>query len=203
MAQVSYEIPLGLPDSTLLLTSAQRLVAIPEEAVQTLFKLVHGVLSAPADARKRKVKKSNETFHRKVGRYAAGVDFLRGCGFLEVDALEIPGEESQGPMLSMPVAYLARLTDAHHTLARVATEAGLAAPPLPGGGFNPYQSNVRAMDSTNTAKAPQAWKNESDRIREEVKKRQLELKEKVEVAPPVDLQPTAFWLSAGRRLEDA
>jgi len=205
MAQVSYEIPEGLPDASTLHTAARRLVAIPEamardEAVQTIFKLVHGVLAAPEDAKKRKVRKSNEVFHRKVGRYEAGVDFLRGCGFMDIEEAE--SEEAQGPLLSMPVAYLSRLTDAHHTLAQAAHEAGMPVPPLPGGSFNPYQSNLQKTDSTRASKAPDAWKSEADRMREEVKRRQQEMREKVESAPPVDLRPTAFWLSAGRRLED-
>jgi len=206
MVQVSYEIPEGLPDASTLLVAAQRLVQIPEtadreDAVQTLFKLVHGVLAAPEEPKKRRVRKSNETFHRKVGRYSAGLDFLRGCGFVDTDGSEIEGEEAQGPMLFMPVAYLARLTDAHHTLARSAQQVGMTVPSLPGSSFNPYQSSVRNMDSS-SAKASSAWKTEADQVREEVKKRQRELREKVDSAPPVDLRPTAFWLSAGRRLEE-
>lgn len=207
MTEVSFAIPDSLPDATVLLTSAERLVAIPEgvareEAVQTLFKLVHGVLASPDEPKKRRVKKANEVFHRKVGRYAAGLDFLRGCGFLDVDDPDVEGEAGRGALLDMPVAYLSRLTDAHHTLARLAQEAGMTVPPLPGGSFNPYQSNVQKMDTGSSAKISGAWKTEAENLREEVKKRQREIKETVEKAPPVDLRPTGFWLSSGRRLEE-
>jgi len=208
MARVSYEVPLGLPDAATLLSSAQLLLRIPDTeardaAIQTIFKLVHGVLAAPEDMKKRRVKKSNEVFHRKVGRFEAGLDFLRGCGFLDVEDPPAPGEESQGPLLEMPVAYISRLTDAHHTLAQVANEAGIAVPPLPNsGGFNPFQSKVQNMDSTRSAKASEAWKMQADLTREELKKRQREMKDKVDSAPPVPLRPSAFWLSAGRRLEE-
>jgi len=208
MTQVSYEAPLGLPDVATLLSSAQRLVNIPDTeardmAVQTVFKLIHGVLASPEDMKKRRVKKSNEVFHRKIGRFVAGLEFLHGCGFIDVEDPSAVGEESQGPLLDMPVAYISRLTDAHHTLARLATEAGMAVPPLPNsGGFNPFQSKVQNMDSTRSAKASQAWKTQADQTREEVKKRQREINEKVDGAPPVPLQPSAFWLSAGRRLEE-
>mmetsp|Transcript_54644 Transcript_54644/g.162648 ORF Transcript_54644/g.162648 Transcript_54644/m.162648 type:complete len:379 (+) Transcript_54644:60-1196(+) len=196
MVQVSYEIPEGLPDASTLLVAAQRLVQIPEtadreDAVQTLFKLVHGVLAAPEEPKKRRVRKSNETFHRKVGRYSAGLDFLRGCGFVDTDGSEIEGEEAQGPMLFMPVAYLARLTDAHHTLARAAQQAGIAVPPLPGNGFNPFLSSGSSAE----------WA-EADHVREEVRRLQHELERRVESAPQVELRPTVFWLGAGRRLEE-
>merc|ERR1719282_1731151 len=123
MAEVSLDPPIGLPDAALLLTSAQRLAGIPEaterqEAISTLFKLVDGVLGAPEEPKKRRVKKANETFHRKVGRFAAGVDFLRACGFVESDDPDVEGDAGRGALLSMPVAYMMRLTDAHHTLAR-------------------------------------------------------------------------------------
>jgi len=58
------------------------------------------------------------------------------------------------------------------------------------------------MDTTRSAKAPESWKSEADQLREQVKKRERELQEKVEQAPPVDLRPAAFWLAAGRRLEE-
>mmetsp|Transcript_38497 Transcript_38497/g.101801 ORF Transcript_38497/g.101801 Transcript_38497/m.101801 type:complete len:433 (+) Transcript_38497:191-1489(+) len=208
MAEVSYEIPVGLPDATVLLVSAQKLAALPdvaarEDAVQTLFKLIHGVLGAPEEQKKRKLKKSNETFHRKVGRHQAAVDFLRAVGFVEGDDPEAPDPDAgKGALLWMPVAYLSRLTDAHHTLSRAAQEAGLQAPPLPGGTFNPYQSSSNMVDSTRGTKIPNGYSTEADKLREEVKKRQRELKEKVDAAPPVDMNVTAFWLSAGRRLED-
>jgi len=208
MAQISYEVPSGLPDAATLLSSAQRLMSIPDTeeldaAVQTIFKLVHGVLAAPEDTKKRRVKKSNDAFHRKVGRFVAGLEFLRGCGFLDIEDQPSPGRESQGPVLEMPVAYISRLTDAHHTLARLVSEAGVAVPPLPNsGGFNPFQSNFQNMDSTRSAKVSEEWKAKAEITREEVKKRQREMKEKVDSAPPVPLRPSAFWLSAGRRLEE-
>jgi len=110
-----------------------------------------------------------------------------------------------GPCLHMPVAYLSRLTDAHHTLARVAQEAGLSAPGLPatsGGAFNPFQSSSQATDTTRKAPGSDKWKTEADRVREEVKRREIENREKVDLAPPMPLNPSAFWLSAGKRLED-
>lgn len=207
MAEVSFDVPSGLPDAMVLLTSAQMLMAMQEaadrdEAVQTIFKLMHGVLASPEDPKKRKVRKSNETFNRKVGRHTAALDFLRAAGFLVCDDPDAPEGEGVGGLLHMRVAYLARLTDAHHTLAQASQQAGLTVPPLPGGGFNPYQSNVQLADTTRATKVPEGWKTEAERVRDEVKKRQREMVEKVREAPPVDLQPTTFWLSAGRRLED-
>jgi len=160
------------------------------------------VLGAPEEPKKRRVKKANETFHRKVGRFAAGVDFLRACGFVDSDDPDAEGDAGRGALLSMPVAYMMRLTDAHHTLARAAQEAGMQPPPLPGSSFNPYMSNMQASDSTRTAKAPDSWKGEADRLREEVKKRQREMRDKVEAAPPIDMRPSAFWQASGRRLEE-
>lgn len=207
LTEVSYEPPQDLPDAALMLTAVQRIVAIPEaaereEAFATLFKLVDSILAAPEEPKKRRLKKSNETFHRKVGRFSAAIDFLRGAGFFEGDDPDVEGEGGREALLFMPVAYLMRLTDAHHTLARAAQEVGLAVPALPGSGFNPYTSSVNSADTTRTAKAPESWKGEAEQLRDEVKKRQRELKEKVETAPPIDMQPSAFWLAAGRRLEE-
>eukprot|EP00927_Polykrikos_kofoidii_P068799 TRINITY_DN64139_c0_g1_i1.p1 TRINITY_DN64139_c0_g1~~TRINITY_DN64139_c0_g1_i1.p1 ORF type:complete len:422 (-),score=85.37 TRINITY_DN64139_c0_g1_i1:115-1380(-) len=208
MAEVSYDVPIGLPDAGLLTISAQRIMSTleaseREEAVQTLFKLVDGVLMAPQEQKKRRVRKNNEVFHKKVGRHTPAIDFLRAVGFVESDDPEMPGELGKDGLLSMPVAFLSRITDAHHTLARVAREAGLAAPPLPtSGGFNPYQSSSQATDTTRSTKAPEDWKSEADKIRDEVKRKEIENEEKLEAAEPVDLEPTAFWLSAGRRLEE-
>lgn len=207
MAEVSYNPPEDLPDASLLMIAAERLVAIPqaaerEEAILTLFKLIDGVLGAPEEVKKRRVKKTNETFNRKVGRFAAGIDFLRAAGFVEGDDPDAEGDAGRNALLSMPIAYLLRITDAHHTLAQAAQKVGIQPPPLPGGGFNPYCSNQQSADSTRTAKAPNSWKGEADRLRDEVKKRQREMREKVDSAPPIDMQPSAFWLSAGRRLEE-
>lgn len=210
MAEVSYEVPVGLPDAGLLSISAQRLVSTlqdseREDAIQTLFKLIDGVLATPTEVKKRRLRKNNEVFHRKIGRHPPAIEFLRAVGFVEGDDPEIPGDLGKDGLLSMPVAFLSRITDAHHTLARAAQEAGLNAPPLPssgGGVFNPFQSIHQATDTTRSSKAPQAWKSEADRLRDEVKKREIEAKTKVEEAPPVDLQASAFWLSAGRRLEE-
>jgi hypothetical protein len=130
------------------------------------------------------------------------VDFLRGCGFEDGDDEELPGEAGKGTILVMPVAYFSRLTDAHHTLALASSEVGVAVPPLPGGSFNPYQSNRQKTDTTRSANAPEAWKSEAGRVHEEVKKRQQDMKEKVANAPAIDLRPSAFWLSSGRRLEE-
>lgn len=206
-AAVSYEKPLDLPDASLLHTASQRLSGIPEakdreEAFAVLFKLLHGVLGSPDDAKKRRVKKTNATFHQKVGRFAAGIDFLKAVGFVESDDPEAAGDAARNALLSMPVAYLLRLTDAHHTLARAAQEVGIAVPSMPGGGFNPYVSNTQSMDTTQTLKAGEAYKNDLQKTREEVRKRERELQQKVLEAPPIDLKPTAFWLAAGRRLED-
>eukprot|EP00441_Pelagodinium_beii_P044405 CAMPEP_0197634384 /NCGR_PEP_ID=MMETSP1338-20131121/10492_1 /TAXON_ID=43686 ORGANISM="Pelagodinium beii, Strain RCC1491" /NCGR_SAMPLE_ID=MMETSP1338 /ASSEMBLY_ACC=CAM_ASM_000754 /LENGTH=423 /DNA_ID=CAMNT_0043206239 /DNA_START=50 /DNA_END=1321 /DNA_ORIENTATION=- len=207
MTEVSYEIPQRLPDATQLLTSAQQLVAIPEasereEAVHTVFKLIHGVLGDVDNAKKRRVKKANETFHRKVGRHEAPMQFLRAAGFIDADDPEAAEGEGKDALLSMPVAYISRLTDAHHTLARVATEAGIQPPSLPGSGFNPYLASVQKMDATRNPKAPESWKSEADKLKDEVNKRRREMIEKVEHAPPVNLRPAAFWLAAGRRLEE-
>mmetsp|Transcript_57290 Transcript_57290/g.121810 ORF Transcript_57290/g.121810 Transcript_57290/m.121810 type:complete len:432 (-) Transcript_57290:87-1382(-) len=207
--EVSYDPPDCLPDAALLLTSAERLKTIPEAADReacfaTLFKLVDGILATPEEAKKRKIKKNNATIQQKVARFSAAVQFLLGAGFVESDDPDVEGDLGKKALLSMPVAYLLRLTDAHHTLARAATEVGLPAPPLPAssGGFNPYRSIQQAADTTRTLKAGEAWKSDAEKTREEVRKREREMKEKVESAPPIDLKPTAFWHSAGRRLED-
>lgn len=207
MTEVSYDTPANLPDAAGLFAAAQRLAAIPEasdrqEAISTLFKLVDGVLGAPEEPKKRRVKKGNATFNQKVGRFAAGIDFLLCSGFVEGDDPDAEGDAVQGGLLFMPVAYLMRLTDAHHTLARAAQEAGIAAPPIPGGTFNPFTSSVQAADTTRSAKAPDSWKGEAEKLRDEVKKRQREMQEKVLAAPPIALQPSAFWLASGRRLEE-
>mmetsp|Transcript_134721 Transcript_134721/g.430415 ORF Transcript_134721/g.430415 Transcript_134721/m.430415 type:complete len:421 (+) Transcript_134721:88-1350(+) len=206
-AEVCYDAPQVLPDATMMLVAVQRLATIPEakdreEAFLTLLKLVDGVLGAPEDPKKRRVKKGNATFQQKVGRFAAGIDFLKAAGFVDSDDPEAEGEEGRDTLLSMPVAYLLRLTDAHHTLARAAQEVGITPPPMPGGGFNPYVANMQAADTTRTVKAGESWKTDAEKIREEVKKRERELKAKLEEAPPIDMQPSAFWLSSGRRLED-
>jgi len=212
MVEVSYDIPSGLPDAGILSISATRLATLPEasereDALQTLFKLVDGVLAAPEEPKKRKVRKANEVFHRKVGRHEAGLEFLSGVGFKESDDPDTPGDEGRGGLLTMQTAFMLRLTDAHHTLAYAAQEAGLPAPPLPqvksGGAFNPYLSSSQAVDTTR--KGPSAtgdWKTEADRVRDEVRRKEQEAKQKVEMAPPVDMNPSAFWLAKGRRLED-
>eukprot|EP00933_Yihiella_yeosuensis_P072313 TRINITY_DN80673_c0_g1_i1.p1 TRINITY_DN80673_c0_g1~~TRINITY_DN80673_c0_g1_i1.p1 ORF type:complete len:404 (+),score=105.26 TRINITY_DN80673_c0_g1_i1:117-1214(+) len=128
--------------------------------------------------------------------------FLKAAGFIDADDPDVGGDAGKGALLSMPVAYISRLTDAHHTLARIAGEAGMAPPPLPGSSFNPYCSSMSKTDSTQNAKVPNSYKNEADRLRDEVKKRQREMQDKVDQAPPVDLKPTAFWLASGKRLED-
>merc|ERR1719188_662325 len=109
----------------------------------------------------------------------------------------------------MPVAYLMRLTDAHHTLARVAKAAGLEAPPLPAsegsaGIFNPFFSTQSAAGVALPVKrrTPDG-KSAAERVRdEEVRRRERELQQKADTCPPLPLQPTAFWLNAGRKIED-
>jgi len=205
--EVSFSIPQGLPDATILRASAQKMIALQEasereEAIQTVFKLIDGVLAAPEDPKKRRVRKSNEVFHRKVGRHPPAVDFLRGAGFIDAPDPDAPSAEDVG-LLLMPIAYISRITDAHHALAMVASEAGIAAPLLPKSGtFNPFQSNCQATDTTHRTAASDSWKSEADRVREEVKRKQTEIKDKIQQAPPVDMRPTAFWLAAGRRLDD-
>eukprot|EP00929_Paragymnodinium_shiwhaense_P013706 TRINITY_DN121553_c0_g1_i1.p1 TRINITY_DN121553_c0_g1~~TRINITY_DN121553_c0_g1_i1.p1 ORF type:complete len:429 (-),score=99.67 TRINITY_DN121553_c0_g1_i1:65-1351(-) len=208
--EVSYDVPQGLPDPGMLLIAAQRVAALSEpsersDAVGTLFKLIDGILASPEEPKKRRVRKSNEVFHRKVGRHGAALEFLRAAGFVDGDDPDTPGEAGRNGLLSMPVAYMSRITDAHHALARCAQEAGLPAPALPtvgGEAFNPYASNRQAVDSANQMAANNQWKTEADRIREEVKRKEKQDKEKVEQAAPVDLKASAFWLSAGRRLEE-
>mmetsp|Transcript_38135 Transcript_38135/g.89406 ORF Transcript_38135/g.89406 Transcript_38135/m.89406 type:complete len:402 (+) Transcript_38135:118-1323(+) len=208
MAEVSYEFPVGLPDASMFGWAGKRLQEIPdaserEEAVLTLFKLVDAVLADPTNLKKRRVKKQNATFHSKVGRHEGAIDFLRTAGFLDCDDPEVEGDAGKQALLCMDIAYLTRLTDAHHALAQVAIASGVQAPPLPsGGGFNPYSAISQAVDTTRKAKAPEAWKSEAEKVREEVRQKERELKELVDSAPPVDLKPTAFWLASGRRLEE-
>ncbi|CAK9015698.1 unnamed protein product [Durusdinium trenchii] len=207
-AEVSNDVPSGLPDATKLGSAGQRILAIEdeserEEAISTVFKLIHNILGDLENSKKRKVKKANAAFQRKVGRHAAAVDFLRASGFLDADDAEaVLEEDRKGGLLHMPVAYILRLTDAHHVLAGVAKEANVLVPSMPGGSFNPCSSIVQSVDTTRSAKAPEAWKSQAESLRDEVKKRERELQDEVEQAPSVPLRPAAFWLSAGRRLEE-
>mmetsp|Transcript_18369 Transcript_18369/g.33290 ORF Transcript_18369/g.33290 Transcript_18369/m.33290 type:complete len:397 (+) Transcript_18369:70-1260(+) len=208
MAEVSYEFPVGLPDASMFGWAGKRLESIAdpaerEDAIMTVFKLIDGVLAEPQNLKKRRVKKQNATFHQKVGRHEGAIDFLRVSGFMDADDPEIEGEDARQALLCMDIAYITRLTDAHHALAQVAKTVGLVPPMLPSsGGFNPYSATVQARDTTRSAKAPEAWKSEAERVREEVRQKERELKEIVDSAPEVALRPTAFWLSAGRRLEE-
>lgn len=160
------------------------------------------MLAAPEDMKKRNLRKANEAFHRKVGRHAAAVDFLVGVGFTEIDDPDTPGQAGRNALLAMPVAYLSRLTDAHHTLALVAQRGGVVAPPLPSNGFNPYRAGVQKTDMSNGVVGAKAWRDKTERLHNEVKMMQQELQQKVEAAPSVELRPTAFWLAGGRRLEE-
>lgn len=207
MTEVSIEFPAHLPSSAVMSASARSVCSLPtvsdrEDAVPILFKLIDSVLAAPADVKKRRVKKSNETFHRKVGRHEGAVQFLKAAGFVDSDDPDA-GAEGRGAMLSMPVAYIVRLTDAHHSLASAAEQAGLTAPPLPACPvFNPYAASSTAVDSTRTAKVPQSYKIEAERIQTEIREKEAALKRKVETSPPIPLNATAFWSAAGRRLEE-
>lgn len=101
MAQVSYDPPTTLPDAALLMASAQRLAGIPEasdreQVIATLFKLIDGILASPEEPKKRRVKKSNETFHNKVGRFAAAVEFLKASGFVDGDDPDAEVEPDSG-----------------------------------------------------------------------------------------------------------
>lgn len=207
MAEVSIEYASHLPSSAMMASAARSVCALPEasereDAVATLFKLLHGVLAMPTDAKKRRVKKSNETFHRKVGRHECAVEFLRSCGFLDADDPDA-GREGQGALLTMPVAYIVRLTDAHHSLASAAEQAQLTVPPLPHCPvFNPYSSSSTALNSTNQPKASKGFKDEIERIERELKDKNAAMQAKVDSAPPVPLNPTVFWAAAGVRLEE-
>lgn len=204
MAEVSYDVPTNLPDAALLLSAAQSVAAIPgaksrQDAVQTLFKLIDAVLASPEDAKRRRVRKANEAFHKKVGCHLSALDFLHIAGFHEADDPETPGQAGKGALLLMPVAYISRLTDAHHALASIARDVGLTTPPIPEGSFNPYQANHQQM--AQVPPATNEWKGEAECLRDKVKRHEREMQERLESAPPVDLSPTVFWLSAGRRLE--
>jgi hypothetical protein len=197
MAEVSIEFPAHLPTAAVMSMAAQGVAKLPEasereEAVSTLFKLIDNVLSDPTNAKKRQVKKSNEAFHRKVGRHDSATQFLRSVGFMDSD-----------DALSMPVAYIARLTDAHHSLASAAQQAGLPAPPLPHCPvFNPYSASSTAMDTTRAPKAPKSYQDEAERVAKELRDKEAALKAKVESASPVPLNASVFWSAAGRRLEE-
>lgn len=203
LTEVSNDVPVSLPDATRLAASGQQLLALEEasereEVISTLFKLIHNVLGDPENPKKRRIKKANESFNKKVGRHKAAIEFLRAAGFRDGD----DPDEGKDALLIMPIAYTLRLTDAHHNLTALAQQAGLTAPPMPGSGFNPYSSVVQAVDTTRSAKAPESWKSQADSVRDEVRKRERELQDQVAQAPAVELRPNAFWLSAGRRLEE-
>lgn len=203
MAAVSYNIPEDLPDACQIMEAAQEMAAIldvteREEAILTVFRLLDGVLGAPEDIKKRRVRRANEAFQRKVGRHTCAISFLLGVGFVETEDPDSPGVA----VLSMPVAYLARLTDAHHSLAIAAKEVGIVAPALPSTSFNPYRSDLQKTDALKSSVAAEAWRDKAERLHNEVKELQQEIQHKVEAVPSVDLRPVAFWLSSGRRLED-
>ncbi|CAE7397482.1 unnamed protein product [Symbiodinium sp. CCMP2592] len=203
LTEVSNDVPVSLPDATRLAASGQQLLALEdsserEEVINTLFKLIHNVLGDPENPKKRRIKKANESFNKKVGRHKAAIEFLRAAGFRDGD----DPDEGKDALLIMPIAYTLRLTDAHHNLTALAQQAGLTPPPMPGSGFNPYSSVVQAVDTTRSAKAPESWKSQVDSVRDEVRKRERELQDQVAQAPAVELRPNAFWLSAGRRLEE-
>merc|ERR1711972_326257 len=97
--------------------------------------------------------------------------------------------------MGMPVAYVMHLIDGRQTLAQLATEAGLSPPALPKH-FNPFQESIHHVGL-----APVAPKKLSE---EGIKQRELRKQERLEAeaGPPVDMQPSCFWLSAGRKLQD-
>jgi len=201
MTEVCYGSPTTLPEQGMLVEAAKELVGISdmtsrEEVVRTLFKLVDAILASPEDATKRRVRRANAAFHQKVGRFHAALSFLRGVGFVE--ATDAAGEA----ILAMPVAYISRLTDGHHTLAREARQAGLAAPPLPACSFNPYRASCQTTDLVQATPAPTAWRSAAERLQQEVRQRELAIKESLHAAPPVQLRPVTFWLGAGCKIED-
>lgn len=196
MAEVCYGSPTMLPHQGTLVEAARELVGLSdvtarEEVVRTLFKLVGAILASPEDASKRRVRRANAAFHHKVGRFPAALAFLRGVGFVETTEI-----------LAMPVAYISRLTDAHHTLAREARQAGLAAPPLPACSFNPYRASCHSTDLVQATSAHTEWRSAAQRLQQEVRQRELAVKESLHSAPPVQLRPSAFWLGAGRNIEE-
>jgi len=185
MVEVSYDIPEGLPDSTSLYVAAQGVANIPypqarDLALQSLFRLVDSVLAAPEDAKKRRVRKGNPTFHAKVGQHKVALDFLRCAGFMDADDPETPGKAGKGSLMVMQVAYIVRLTDAHHALADASQRCGCAAPAIPAGNFNPYQENRLAGGAVKQ----QEWRGEAEQLRDEVKKREQELKDKLNFCRP-------------------
>jgi len=206
MAEVSIEFPSHLPTAAVMANATRELGALPvadrEEALETLFKVVDNVLKEPSDVKKRRLKKRNEVFHRKVGRHNCAVQFLRAVGFDDGDDPDV-GEDGRGALLFMPVAYIVRLTDAHHSLADAARQAGLPAPALPHCPvFNPYASHRQGLDPTRQVKVPSAYSAEAERVAQEIKDREASLKAKVDQAAPVPLRPSVFWAAAGRRLEE-
>jgi hypothetical protein len=187
-------------------SAAKGLVSLPEadreSAFQTLFKIIDNVIAAPTDVKKRRLKKGNEVFQQKVGRHDAAMIFLRASGFVDGDDPDA-GEEGRNTLLTMPVAFIVRLTDAHHSLAAAAEQAWIPAPPLPVCPvFNPYASHTQGVDPTRQVKAPSAYSAEIARIGDERKAREAALKAKVDDAAPVPLRPSVFWAASGRRLEE-
>lgn len=206
MSEVSVEYPSHLPTAAVMAEAARRCCALPEgdreDCVATLFKLIDAVIATPTEAKKRRVKKANATIHQKVARHSCALEFLRSVGFLDGDDPEA-GADGRGALLEMPVAFIVRLTDGHHSLASAATQASLPVPPLPACPvFNPYASSSTALNSTSQPKVPQSFKNETERVERELREREAALKAKVECAPPVPLNPSVFWAAAGRRLEE-
>lgn len=199
---VSYQAAESILDTEALKAVAHDLVSISDvqarnDAVQTIFKLIDAIIATPEDSKKRRVKRANEAFHRKAGRHKAAVAFLHAIGFEDVDEPEAHDSETgHSALLVMPTAYVMVLINAHETLARLANAAGLATPELPNH-FNPFQEAIQAVGLAASTKKEVV----KSYTKEEKEARKL-LREKVDIGPPVDMQPVAFWLAAGKKLQD-
>eukprot|EP01068_Selenidium_serpulae_P008297 Selendium_serpulae@DN4949_c1_g1_i1.p1 len=80
--------------------------------LRTLTGLVGGILDAPTDARKRRIRKANARFHDAVFRHPHAAHVVKSLGFVD---------SACGEFVEMPVAFVPLLKAAH---AAIASEGG-------------------------------------------------------------------------------
>lgn len=106
------------------------------EGLECLYRLVNAVLVKPDDASKRKIRKLNPIFHRKVGSKPLCLMVLEGAGF-------VTETENGEEYLELPIAYLSRLTDCSKLLAQTVASLGGTVPEMATTRvFNPYRTNL-------------------------------------------------------------
>eukprot|EP00392_Amoebophrya_sp_AT5.2_P002014 g2019.t1 len=115
--------------------------------IATLVKLIDAVLKNPDDESKRSINLGNDNFHKRVGRFSAAIEYLKGTGFAEADEQKTGAANPNPNHIVMRKAYISRLTDSRLILQRLihhdARLRGMEIPPIPMK-FNPFMSSVSA-----------------------------------------------------------